>query len=90
MRGAQNARPLIDNETQILSLEVICELILLKPIEIYVVNLMSKRKHLQALAQVRNYCIAKFCATATFVPNQIGDRNSERQGDIENPFGTPL
>lgn len=47
------------------------------------VDLMLKRKHLQVVTQVRNYCSAKFSmtatflfrekVTATFVPKQIGD-----------------
>ena len=62
MRGAKNAKPPIDSETQIPSLEVICVIFTATQgnRSSFVVDLMSKRKHLQALAHVRNYGIAKF------------------------------
>ena len=62
MRGAKKAKPPIDSETQIPSLEVICVIFIAAQANrsSFVVDLMSKRKQLQALAHVRNYCIAKF------------------------------
>lgn len=39
------------------------------------VDLMLKRKHLQVLAQVRNYCSAKFSMTATFLFKGKSDSN---------------
>ena len=62
MRGAKNAKPPIDSETQIPSLEVICVIFTAAQANrsSFAVDLMSKRKHLQALAHVRNHCIAKF------------------------------
>ena len=62
MRGAKNAKPPIDSETQIPSLEVICVIFTATQANrsSFGVDLMSKRKHLQALAHVRNYCIAEF------------------------------
>ena len=62
MRGAKNAKPPIDSETQIPSLEVICVIFTATQgnRSSFVVDLMSKRKHLQALAHVKNYGIAKF------------------------------
>ena len=61
MRGAKKAKPPIDSETQILSLEVICVIFTATQANrsSFVFDLMQKRKHLQALAHVRNYCIAK-------------------------------
>lgn len=39
------------------------------------VDLMFKRKHFQVLAQVRNYCSAKFSMTATFLFKGKSDSN---------------
>ena len=62
MWGAKNAKPPIDSETQIPSVEVFCVIFTATQANrsSFGVDLMSKRKHLQALAHVRNYCIAKF------------------------------